>query len=289
VIRTNKDRLVKIGIEGEMWPPGLDREAFMLDCKGRATVALGMGGIVYNVRVGDPASGWAAVDHVEPGVSIKHANNQADNAIAYMTCIGNEVVVTSGEAKGTRGIITGKHGRVMADFPQDAVDKLCLGDKVLIKTYGLGLRIEGYPHIHVKACSPELLEAMGIEPGDDGILTVPVVTEIPEGLMGSGQEVPVEMVDYDLMTADEKEIKRLGLDKLRLGDIVAIHDADHTFGRSYRKGAITIGVVIHGDSIRGGHGPGIGTILTCQTPKIKVKLDPQANIDNYFKIRERHG
>jgi hypothetical protein len=289
VIQTNKDRLVKVGIEGEIWPPGLDREALMSDYKGQATVSLGMGGIIYNVRVGDPASGWAAGDHVEPGVSIKHADNQADNAVAYMTCIGNEVVVTSGEAKGVKGIITGKHGRVMADFPQDTVDKLCLGDKVLIKTYGLGLRIEGYPHIRVNACSPKLLEALGIEPGDDGILTVPIVAEIPEGLMGSGQEVPVGMVDYDLMTMDEKLIQKLSLNKLRLGDIVAIHDADHTFGRSYRKGAITIGVVIHADSMRGGHGPGIGTLLACQTPKIRVKLDPQANIDNYLKIRERHG
>jgi hypothetical protein len=288
VIRTNKDQLVKVGIEGEVWPPALDREAFVSDCKGQATVALGMGGIIYNVRVGDPASGWAAVDHVEPGVSIKHADNQADNAIAYMTCIGNEVVVTSGEAKGAKGIITGKHGRVMADFPQDTIDDLCIGDKVLIKTHGLGLRIEDYPHIRVNACSPELLEAMGIESDEDGTLTVPVAAEIPEGLMGSGQEVPVEMVDYDLMTADEQQVKELGLDKLKLGDIVAIHDADHTFGRSYRKGAITIGVVIHGDSIRGGHGTGIGTLLTCQTPKIKVRIDPQANIDNYLKIRERH-
>jgi len=289
VIQTNKDRLVKVGIEGEIWPPGLDREALMSDYKGQATVSLGMGGIIYNVRVGDSASGWAAGDHVEPGVSIKHADDQADNAVAYMTCVGNEVVVTSGEAKGVKGIITGKHGRVMADFPQDAVDKLCLGDKVLIKTYGLGLRIEGYPHIRVNACSPKLLEAMGIEASEDDILTVPVVAEIPEGLMGSGQEVPTEMVDYDLMTMDKKLIHKLGLDKLRLGDIVAIHDADHTFGRGYRKGAITIGVVIHADSMRGGHGPGVGTLLTCQTPKIRVKLDPQANIDNYLKIRERHG
>lgn len=289
MIRTNKDRLVQVGIEGEIWPPALPGAALMADFKGRATVALGMGGIVYNVRVGDRASGWAAVDHVEPGVSIKHGDDRADNAVAFLTCIGNEVVVTSGEAKGAKGIITGKHGRVMADFPDDVFDKLCVGDKVLIKTHGLGLRIEDYPHIRVNACSPELLEALRIEPGEDGVLTVPVVAEIPEGLMGSGQEVPVEQVDYDLMSADEELIRKLGLDKLRLGDIVAVHDADHSFGRSYRKGAITIGIVIHGDSIRGGHGPGIGSLLSCQTPKIKLRIDPAANIDNYLKIRERHS
>jgi hypothetical protein len=278
-----------VGIEGEIWPPAISGDALLSDYKGQATVALGMGGITYNVRVGDPASGWAAVDHVEPGVSIKHGDDQADNAIAYLTCIGNEVVVTSGNAKGAKGVITGKHGRVMADFPLDAYDSLCIGDKVLIMTYGLGLRLLDYPHISVNSCSPELLDALRIEPGEDGELTVPVVTEIPEGLMGSGQEVPVGMVDYDLMSADEALNQKLGLDKLRLGDIVAVRDADHTFGRSFLKGAITIGIVIHGDSIRGGHGPGVGTLLSCKTSKIKVKIDPDANLDNYFKIRERHG
>ncbi len=288
MIRTNKDKLLQVGIEGQIWPPAVAGSAFTPDTKGRAVVALGMGGIIYNCRVGDPASGWAAADHIEPGASIRHAEDQANNAVAYLTCIGNEVVLTSGEAKGTKGIITGRHGRVMADFPLAAYDKLCIGDKVTIKTWGLGLRMEDYPHIRVKACSPNLLEALRIEPGANGEITVPVITEINERLMGSGQEVPVEMVDYDLMSADEPLMQRLGLDKLRLGDIVAIHDADHAFGRSYRKDAITIGVVIHGDSIRGGHGPGIGTLLSCQTPKIRIKLDPNANINNYLKIRERH-
>jgi hypothetical protein len=289
VIRTNRDRLLKVGVEGEIWPAAISGDALLSDFKGRATVALGMGGITYNVRVGDPASGWAAVDHVEPGVSIRHADNQADNAIAYLTCIGNEVVVTTGDAKGAKGIITGKHGRVMADFSLEAYDNLCVHDKVLIKTHGLGLRLEDYPHITVNACSPELLDALQLEPGADGQLTVPVVTEIPEGLMGSGQEVPVGMVDYDLMSADEELNQKLGLDKLRLGDIVAVHDADHTFGRSFLRGAITIGIVIHGDSIRGGHGPGVGTLLSCKTNRIKVRIDPEANMDNYLKIRERHG
>lgn len=289
MIQTNKDQLLKVGIDGEIWPPSIPGDALLADFKGRARVALGMGGIIYNVRVGDPACGWAAVDHVEPGVSIKHGNNQADNAIAFLTCIGNEVKMTSGEAKGAKGIITGKHGRVMADFPTDVFPKLCIGDKVLIKTYGLGLRLKEYPHITVNSCSPELLEAMRIERNEDGTLTVPVVAEIPEGLMGSGQEVPVGQVDYDLMSADEELFRKLGLDKLILGDIVAIHDADHTYGRSYLKGAITIGIVIHGDSIRGGHGPGIGTLLSCKTPEIKFRIDSEANIDNYLRIRERHG
>ncbi len=39
------------------------------------------------------------------------------------------------------------------------------------------------------------------------------------------------------MTADWDEIVRLGLDKLRYGDIVLLENCDNTYGRGYLTGA----------------------------------------------------
>ena len=54
----------------------------------------------------------------------------------------------------------------------------------------------------------------------------------------------------------QRRCVRFGLDELRLGDLVAIIDADNSFGRVYRSGAVTIAVVSHGMSHIAGHGPG---------------------------------
>ncbi|MFN8378095.1 MAG: DUF4438 domain-containing protein [Anaerolineae bacterium] len=60
--------------------------------------------------------------------------------------------------------------------------------------------------------------------------------------------------------------------------IVVIPDADHHFGRGFRKGAVTIALCIHGDSVMTGHGPGILTLMTSSEPVIEWVIDPQANI-----------
>ena len=71
---------------------------------------------------------------------------------------------------------------------------------------------------------------------------------------------------------------------MKFGDIVAISDADNSFGRSYREGAMTIGIVIHGDSYLAGHGPGIATLMTSVSGKIKTVIDTNSNIANYLEI-----
>lgn len=287
MIRINTDRVVKIGVAGEIAPPPAGSSAFAELYDGRAAVTVGMGGIVYNVRIGDPAYGWAAGDHIEPGASIKHNDDPINNALAFFACVGNEVIVTSGNLKGARGILTGKHGRVCADFPTEIMENLSIGDQVIVKACGYGVEIEGFPEVRVINTDPELLEKMGIT-AVDGKLDVPIVAEMPSYLMGSGQEVPPEIVDQDVMTADSETLGELGLDTLRLGDIVAIKDHDHRFGRTFKRGAVTIATVIHGDSPRGGHGPGIQTLMTCASGQLTYHFDPEANVDNYLRIRERH-
>ena len=81
----------------------------------------GMYGITYSARVGDRAFGWAG-DHVEPGVSIANSDEQADYALHYLTCIGNEAEVVTGLARGANGIVTGEHARLLVDFPPEALE-----------------------------------------------------------------------------------------------------------------------------------------------------------------------
>jgi hypothetical protein len=89
--------------------------------------------------------------------------------------------------------------------------------------------------------------------------------------------------DFDLMTADKAEIRRLGLNKLRYGDFVLLSDCDHTFGRGYLKGAVTVGIVVHSDCVVMGHGPGITTLMTSKTDKIIGKIDKTANLADVLK------
>lgn len=284
-LKTNADQLVEIAVTGSISQPSLRYPGYTLNADGVGAVLPGMSGIVYNARVGDPAFGWAG-DHVEPGVSIANPDSAADYALHYLTCIGNRAIVTSGLAKGAEGVVTGEHARLLVDFPPEVNDLLCVGDSVQIRACGRGIAFTDYPHIVLKKCSPELLAAIPIEAIDERTIRVPVAMELPIRIMGSGAELNPDFVDQDLMSGDRALMAELGIDQMRLGDLVAIKHADHRFGRGYRAGAVTIALCIHGDSVMIGHGPGILTLMTCAEPCIEWVIDPNANIANYLNIRE---
>jgi hypothetical protein len=61
-------------------------------------------------------------------------------------------------------------------------------------------------------------------------------------------------------------------------------DHDNRFGRAYRKGAVSIGVVVHSDCRESGHGPGVTTIMTAASPVIRPVKDPRANLADIFGI-----
>ena len=61
-------------------------------------------------------------------------------------------------------------------------------------------------------------------------------------------------------------------------------DHDNRYGRAYRKGAVTIGAVVHSDCLSAGHGPGVTTLMTCKTSLIRPVIDPRANIADLLKI-----
>ncbi len=282
---TNASQLVAMAVMGNISQPSLRYPGYTLDAQGVGRVLPGMSGIVYNARVGDPAFGWAA-DHVEPGVSIANPDPAAEFALHYLSCIGNRAVVTSGLAKGAEGVVTGEHARLLVDFPPEVNELLCVGDSVQIIAHGRGLAFTDFPQIELKKCSPRLIESLPIEVIGGKKLRVPVTMELPPRIMGSGAELNSEYVDQDLMSGDRALIAELGIDQMRLGDLVVIPDADHRYGRGYRKGAVTIALCIHGDSVMTGHGPGILTLMTSAEPCIEWVIDAGANIAHYLNIRE---
>lgn len=89
------------------------------------------------------------------------------------------------------------------------------------------------------------------------------------------------------MTSDPGAVEEFGLDRIRFGDFVALLDQDNRYGRAYRKGAVTIGVVVHSDCREAGHGPGVTTIMTCATRGIRPVIDPKANIADLLGIGTR--
>ncbi|MEM1589159.1 MAG: DUF4438 domain-containing protein, partial [Candidatus Bathyarchaeia archaeon] len=193
MLRTNVDKLVKISVVGEVASPVYGRSIYNVSADGVPLVLPGVGGITYNVRVGDPACGWEA-DHVEPGVSIENKENDpsfgrgANTALNVLSCVGNEAVVVSGDAKGAKGVVTGKHGgieHVLVDFQPEVLEKLMLGDKVLVKAFGVGLKLLDFPDIKVMNMDPRFLEALDPKPVGDK-LEAPVTHAIPAAIMGSG-------------------------------------------------------------------------------------------------------
>lgn len=286
MIKTNKDRLVKQSIQGEISHPR-GGVPYRLKHDGTSHVLPATGGITYNIQIGDSAMKWVG-DHVEPGVSMKIGTESENSGLMLLACIGNEARVVSGDAKGAKGFVTGAHGgidHVLVYFKQKELEKMAIGDKILVKSFGQGMELTEYPDIKLMNIDPELFELLNIREAEDGVLEVPVVTEIPAYLMGSGiGSSTAEEGDYDIMTADEKANKEFGLDKLRFGDLVFLRDCDNSFGRGYLGGAATIGIIIHSDCIKMGHGPGVTTIMTCKTKGIRPIKDSKANIAEYMNI-----
>jgi hypothetical protein len=284
MIRTNIDDLVVMGVSGMVSAPTLDRSGYRPDTEGISTVLIGMAGVVYNARVGDAAYGWAG-DHVEPGISLAHPNFDIDHAMHYLTCVGNEAFIASGPARGAKGVVTGEHARLLIDFAPDVLEHVCIGDSVVIKTHGRGMKLLDVPGVLVKKAGPSLIQNWGLTVSPEGKLRVPVVAKIPAHIMGSGAELTPEFVDQDLMTGDRAALAELGIDQLKLGDLVAVMDTDHRYGRGYKPGGVTIGVIMHGDSIMTGHGPGCQDLLVAANGDIEPVIDPHANLATILSIR----
>ncbi|MGA3059650.1 MAG: DUF4438 domain-containing protein [Candidatus Bathyarchaeia archaeon] len=292
MLATNAEKLIKISVMGEVASPTI-RSIYNVSATGKPVVLPGVGGITYNLRVGDPACGWEA-DHVEPGVSVENKENDvrsgqaANTAFNVLSCVGNKAKVATGDAKGAEGTVTGKHGgieHVIIDFASEILEKLMLGDKILVKAFGVGLKLLDFPEIKVLNMDPALLDAWNIESKGEK-LEVPVTHIVPAAIMGSGLGAnQVNSGDYDIQLFDKPIVEQYGLESLRIGDLVAIIDADHSFGRIYRQGAVSVGVVVHTNCVTAGHGPGVTTLMTSPDGRIIPQIDPKANIASLLKLR----
>ena len=237
-VTSNAERLVRQILTGEVWPPLGDRHVYRTGPDGQAFALPGMGGMTLGVHCGDPATGYAS-DHLEPGASVRHRDPGANMALQFLTCVGNAVRVESGPAAGAVGHVIGQHAYVLVDFAAPVAEQVTTGDEVTVTAVGQGLALPGHPAIVVKNCDPGLLARMPGGTRPDGRLEVHVAARIPAEAVGAGAGMASEYANTDLMGAYAGlgEDLSLGLEGLRIGDIVAVADADHRFGRGYRPGS----------------------------------------------------
>ena len=71
-----------------------------------------------------------------------------------------------------------------------------------------------------------------------------------------------------------------------IGEVVAIVDADHSYGRIYRRGSVSVSIVTHSDCYTAGHGPGTTTLFTSKVGVIEPVIDDDANIAKILKLRD---
>ena len=282
MLTANLSDLVAVSVGGMIAHPafpGLPAEPYRLAADGRPFLLPTYGGIVYNVSVGDSAFGWAA-DCIHPGISIRQADDLRNRGLNIHACIGNRARVMTGQAAGATGVVTGKSGRfseqVIVHFPCAAREKMAVGDQIIIRSEGLGMVIEGHPAVSLKAVSPELLAVLPHRAGRG--LEIGVAAEIPAHMVGAGLGLTSEGGSIHLQTTDRAELAALGLDGLRLGDLVALADTDSRYNHGYLRGARAIGVVCATDGPRAGYGPGIAVLMTAPDGALGSYPDAGANI-----------
>lgn len=271
--------------------------AYVTTWDGKPKIGLGIGGIKYNVKVGDSCFGWAEAEYLEPGVALKSLEERSDlqgprptdRSFYQLSCVGNEVSVLAGSEKSIRGVVTGKTGyagipyHVLAHFSKEDLPKIRIGDKVSVMAEGVGLRIEGFDG-DVFNMSPKFSESLGLDL-ENGVLSMPVVKEIPAYAMGHGVGGDIAgLGHWSIQTNPPDLVRKVGLENLRIGDIVACRDILMLYGKGYYRGAITVGIIAFGASDLAGHGPGVFAIAESKVGKIRPVIEKEANVAKYLGI-----
>jgi Domain of unknown function (DUF4438), N-terminal/Domain of unknown function (DUF4438), C-terminal len=272
-IRLNRERLVRMRL-GAWVQPARANQAVAPD--GRVMERPGQGGVVLGIGLGDPAGGWEA-DHLEPGVTLAHPDPAANHAFQVLCCVGNRATVLDGPAAGAAGIVYGKHGGVLTSFAPAQLEKIAPGERVAVEAVGVGLEVEDEPDLAVHSCAPELLAKLLSGRDADGRIRVPVVTVLPAEAAAAGIGMAVERFNMDLQDDQPGIVERAR--SLRFGDLVGIEDHDHRYGRQYRRGWLTVGIIAHGRSIAGGHGFGFTTLLTAPAGRLALVRSDAARLD----------
>jgi hypothetical protein len=266
--------LVASNLGGVVETPELGSHPFRVDRDGRSYVPSGDGGIVLGVRLGDSVFGTDA-DHAAPGVCLVHSDQAARHGLVSFSCLGNPVTVRTGRAAGARGVVLGKRGelgRVIACFEQEVLEQLAPGDAIVVRGFGQGHVLPGAvgQSVSVVNVSPEALPLLPVSVGGTTV-NVAVRASLPSYVAGNGIGRPVEQWDLDL-TLHRDTAAALGVDDLALGDLVALEDVDVRHNAGYRRGYLTVGIIVHGASPMPGHGPGLMPLLCGPATSFEVEL-----------------
>jgi len=273
-------RLVAVNLLGVVEHPELGGSPYRVDRDGRSYVPAGDGGIVLGLELGDPAFGLVA-DHAAPGACLVHPDPAARHALTGYACIGNQVRVRTGRAAGARGAVLGKRGeqgRVIIGLAQADLARLRPGDEVAVRACGQGLRAAGLrADVAVMNLDPALLPLLPVDlpGGADAAVTVGVRLTAPSRLAGNGIGRPAVSWDLDLQLPPPGDD---GAGDLVMGDLVAVDDIDARYNMGYRRGWVTVGMVVHGASPLPGHGPGITPILTGPAGALRALPDPAGHV-----------
>ena len=287
---TNKDRILTMAVQGRIAAPQPYR-TYIATWDGKPKVAIGIGGINYNLKIGDRVFGWAAGERATVGVAIEATSGgRRGSAWDTYTSIGNPVRVLSGKASGEKGVVIGKFMNissfgnfVLVHFDDPVLEKLAIGDTVQVKACGIGLAIDGFEDVFVHGLAPELLEKLDIK-NVGGKLEIPVVKEIPAEILGQGAGMGSLSGIWHIQTCFPPDIKKYGLDELRFGDLVMLKDVQTDYGKGYYRGGATVGVICSGPSDMSGLGIGVTPILSTRFGKLTARIDKSANIGKHIGI-----
>ena len=290
-LATNEIDLVSVSVSGLVAHPGfpgLPAAPFRLSADGTPFLLPTYGGIVYNVSVGDRAFGWAA-DCIHPGVSIGQVEDNWNRGLNVFACVGNTARVMSGEAAGTVGVVTGKSGRfseqVIVHIPQEARSRMTVGDQVLVRAEGVGLSLTDHPDVSLKGISGGLLAALPAEESN-GQVAFGVTAQIPAHLVGAGLGLTSEGGSLHMQSTDRKLLQELSLDRLHLGDLVALEDTDSRYNHGYLRGARASGVVAATDGPGAGDGPGIAILMTAPAEQLGSFESTDTNLVQLLDIED---
>ena len=174
---------------------------------------------------------------------------------------------------------------MLVDFPPEVLEKLVIGDKVLVKAFGVSLKLLDFPGVKVMNMDPRFLDALGIRAIGDK-LEIPVTHVIPAAIMGSGLGANQTYTgDYDIQLFDEGICRNV---ILMISDSAILWPFSMLTIRMeeyIEKARFSVGIVVHANCMTSGHGPGVTTLFTSASGKIIPKIDSKANIAYVLKLR----
>ena len=266
-------KLVSVNLLAYVDQGEVGNDPYRIDRDGNPYVAVGDGGVVLGLRLGDSVFGHVG-DHAAPGACLVHPSDDARYAVVGLSCIGNRAIIRTGDAVGREGVVFGKRGggeRVIVIFAQDVLARLRPSDQVAIMSRGQGAKapVAGITQMNI---TPEALSLLPVRVEGDQV-DVGVRVVLPSRTVGNGVGRPMAMWDVDLQVDSANQ----AMSELRLGDLVAISDLDARTNAGFRKDWLSVGVVTHGTSPQPGHGPGVTIVLSGPAKHFSIRSEGAAH------------